>query len=84
MLDHVASWYRARDLLVSQVVRYIKGESVIHIVRRYMARKRSYVGHIFGQEGTLYPPCTREEEVIRNYIRHQGREDRRIDQLNLM
>ena len=69
---------------VSQVVGYIKGKSAIHIARHYAERKRNFVGQHFWARGYFVSTVGRDEEVIRNYIRHQEEEDRRIDQLNLM
>jgi putative transposase len=69
---------------VSQVVGYIKGKSAIHIARTYAERKRSFVGHHFWARGYFVSTVGRDEEVVREYIRHQETEDRRIDQLNLM
>ncbi len=69
---------------VSQVVGYLKGKSAIHIARVYAERKRNYVGQHFWARGYFVSTVGRDEEVIREYIRHQEREDRRIDQLKLM
>lgn len=69
---------------VSQVVGYIKGKSAIHIARVYLERKRNYVGQHFWARGYFVSTVGRDEAVIREYIRHQEREDRRIDQLNLV
>ncbi|MGI9336456.1 MAG: IS200/IS605 family transposase, partial [Gammaproteobacteria bacterium] len=69
---------------VSQVVGYIKGKSAIHIARRYSERKRGFVGQHFWARGYFVFTVGRDEQVIREYIRHQEREDRRIDQLKLM
>ena len=69
---------------VSQVVGFIKGKSAIHIARVYSERKRNYVGQHFWARGYFVSTVGRDEEVIREYIRHQEREDRRVDQLNLM
>ncbi len=69
---------------VSQVVGFIKGKSAIHIARVYSERKRNYVGQHFWARGYFVSTVGRDEEVIREYIRHQEREDRRIDQLKLM
>ena len=68
---------------VAQVVGYIKGKSAIHIARSYMERKRNFVGQHFWARGYFVSTVGRDEAVIRNYIRHQEAEDRRIDQLNL-
>ncbi|MCP5410320.1 MAG: IS200/IS605 family transposase [Chromatiaceae bacterium] len=69
---------------VSQVIGFIKGKSAIHIARVYGGRKRNYVGQHFWARGYFASTVGRDEEVIREYIRHQEAEDRRIDQLKLM
>ena len=69
---------------VSQVVGYIKGKSAIHIARTYLGRKRNYVGHHFWARGYFASTVGRDEQVIREYRRHQEAEDRRIDQLQLI
>jgi len=69
---------------VSQVVGYIKGKSAIHIARNYFGRQRNYVGQHFWARGYFASTVGRDEEVIREYIRHQEKEDRRVDQLKLM
>lgn len=69
---------------VSQVVGYIKGKSAIHMARVYGERKRSFVSQHFWARGYFVSTVGRDEEVIRNYIRHQEQEDRRLDQLNLL
>ena len=69
---------------VSQVVGFIKGKSAVHIARTYQVRKRNYVGQHFWARGYFASTVGRDEQVIREYIRHQEAEDRRIDQLQLM
>lgn len=69
---------------VSQVIGFIKGKSAIHIARMYAGRKRNYVGQHFWARGYFASTVGRDEQVIREYIRHQEAEDRWIDQLNLM
>ena len=69
---------------VSQVVGFIKGKSAIHIARRYAGRKQNYVGQHFWARGYFASTVGRDEQVIRNYIRHQEDEDRRVDQMKLM
>jgi len=68
---------------VSQVVGYIKGKSAIHLARVYGERKRNFVGQHFWARGYFVSTVGRDEEVIREYIRHQEEEDKRIDQMNL-
>ena len=69
---------------VSQVVGYIKGKSAIPIARTYFGRQRNYVGQHFWARGYFASTVGRDEKVIREYIRHQEKEDRRIDQLDLV
>lgn len=69
---------------VAQVVGYIKGKSAIHIARTYVGRDRNFVGQHFWARGYFVSTVGRDEQVIREYIRHQEKEDRRIDQLKLM
>ncbi len=69
---------------VSQVVGYMKGKSAIHIARTYLGRKKNYVGQHFWARGYFASTVGRDEQVIRDYIRHQEAEDRRVDQLQLM
>jgi putative transposase len=69
---------------VSQVVGFIKGKSAIHIARMYAGRKQNYVGQHFWARGYFASTVGRDEQVIRNYIRHQEEEDRRVDQMKLM
>ncbi|MBL3529700.1 MAG: IS200/IS605 family transposase [gamma proteobacterium endosymbiont of Lamellibrachia anaximandri] len=69
---------------VAQVVGFIKGKSAIHIARTYADCKRNYVGQHFWARGYFVSTVGRDEKVIREYIKHQEAEDRRVDQLNLM
>jgi len=68
---------------VSQVIGFIKGKSAIHIARTYAGRKRNYVGQHFWARGYFVSTVGRDEQVIREYIRHQEKEDHRVDQLQL-
>ena len=69
---------------VSQVVGFIKGKSAIHIARLYAGRKQNYVGQHFWARGYFASTVGRDEQVIREYIRHQEKEDRRVDQMQLV
>ena len=68
---------------VSYVVGYIKGKSAIHIARTYGERRRNFVGQHFWARGFFVSTVGREEAVIREYIRKQEQEDKRLDQMNL-
>ena len=69
---------------VSQVIGFIKGKSAIHIARVYHGKRRNYVGQSFWARGYFVSTVGKDEEVIRNYIRHQEKEDHRVEQLNLV
>jgi len=69
---------------VSQVVGFIKGKSAIHLARVYGERKRNFIGQHFWARGYFVSTVGRDEEVIREYIRHQEREDERLEQMNLL
>jgi putative transposase len=68
---------------VSQVVGYIKGKSAIYIARTFGGRKRNFSGQHFWARGYWVSTVGRDEEAIRDYIRQQEAEDRRVDQLIL-
>jgi len=68
---------------VSQVVGFIKGKSAIHLARVYGERKQNFVGQNFWARGFMVSTVGRNEAVIRDYIRNQEEEDKRLDQLKL-
>jgi putative transposase len=68
---------------VSQVVGYIKGKSAIQLARVYSEKKRNFTGQSFWARGYFVSTVGRDEELIRNYIRHQEVEDERLEQLGL-
>src|SRR5262245_30609654 len=65
---------------VAQVIGYIKGKSAIHVARTFMERKRNFVGQNFWAREYFVSTVGRDEAVIREYIKHQEAEDRRVDQ----
>ncbi|NKB63906.1 MAG: IS200/IS605 family transposase [Gammaproteobacteria bacterium] len=69
---------------VSQVVGFIKGKSAIHIARTYSGRSKNYVGQHFWARGYFVSTVGRDEQVIRDYIRHQEKADRRQDQQSFL
>jgi putative transposase len=84
MLDHVHIMISIPPkYAVSQVVGYIKGKSAIHLARVYGERKRSFVGQSFWARGYFVSTVGRDEETIREYIRNQEHEDKKLDQMNL-
>ena len=68
---------------VSQVVGFIKGKSAIHLAGVYGERKRNFVGQHFWARGYFVSTVGRDEAVIREYIKKQEHEDRRLEQMNL-
>jgi putative transposase len=84
MVDHVHMLISIPPkYAVSGVVGYIKGKSAIHIARTYGERKRNFVGQHFWARGYFVSTVGRDEAMIRDYIRHQEKEDERVDQLNI-
>jgi putative transposase len=69
---------------VSNVIGYIKGKSAMHIARTFGERKRNFVGQHFWARGYFVSTVGRDEGVIREYIRNQEQEDKRLDQLSLI
>ena len=60
-----------------------KGKSAIQLARVYGERKRNFTGQSFWARGYFVSTVGRDEEVIRNYIQNQEREDERLEQLGL-
>ena len=68
---------------VAQIVGFIKGKSAISIARTYFGRRKNFTGQSFWPRGYYVTTVGRDEEVVRNYIKHQDAEDYRVDQLDL-
>jgi REP-associated tyrosine transposase len=68
---------------VAQVVGFIKGKAAIHMARTFMGRRKNYTGHHCWARGYYVSTVDRDEAVIREYIRTQEAEDRRLDQMDL-
>ena len=85
MMDHVHMMISIPPKYsVAQVIGYIKGKSAIHIARTFGERKRNFVGQHFWARGYFVSTVGRDEGVIREYIRRQEHEDKRLDQLRLV
>ena len=67
---------------VSLVVGFIKGKSAISVARNYAGRRKNFTGQKFWA-GYYVSRVGRDEETVRNYIKHQEEEDKRIEQLDL-
>jgi len=68
---------------VSQTIGYLKGKSAIQIARTYMGRKKNFTGQHFWARGYFVSTVGADEETIRDYIKRQENEDRRLDQLSI-
>ena len=68
---------------VAQVVGYIKGKSAIHIARNYLGHRRNFTGEQFWARGYHVSTVGRDETAIREYIKSQEAEDRRLEQLSM-
>jgi len=67
---------------VAQVIGFIKGKSAIHLARVYGGRKQNFVGQSFWARGYFVSTVGRDEALVREYIRTQEEEGKRLDQLN--
>jgi REP-associated tyrosine transposase len=84
LLDHVHMMIAIPPkYAVSQVVGYIKGKSAIHVAREYSESRRNFVGQHFWARGYFVSTVGRDEQLIREYIRQQEAEDKRLDQMQL-
>ena len=68
---------------VSQVIGYIKGKSAIYIARNFSGRRQNFVGQHFWARGYYVSTVGGDENALREYIRKQEAEDRRLDQLEM-
>jgi len=68
---------------VSQVIGYIKGKSAIHIARSYSGKKQNFTGEHFWARGYYVSTIGKDEQMIKEYVKRQQDEDKRIDQMQL-
>jgi len=68
---------------VSQVVGFIKGKSAIYIARTYVGQRKNFTGQHFWARGYYVSTVGIDEELIREYIQSQDKEDQRLDQLKI-
>ena len=69
---------------VAQVVGFMKGKSAIHIARVCLGQRKNYNGMHFWARGYYVSTVGADEEVIRNYIRNQEKEDQKLEALTGM
>src|SRR5688500_13923133 len=62
-----------RSISVSYVVGYIKGKSAISITRKFMGKAKNFAGENFWERGYFVSTLELDEEMVRAYIRHQGK-----------
>jgi putative transposase len=85
MPDHVHLLLRVPPKYsVSNVVGIIKGKSAIHIARVYAGRRRNFVGQHFWARGYWVSTVGKNEAAVREYIQNQEKEDKRLEQLELV
>jgi len=66
---------------VCEVVGFMKGKSAIYIARTFMGKRKNFSGENFWARGYFVSTVGRDEKTIREYIRNQEKEDKRLDQL---
>ena len=84
MIDHVHMCSNIPSKhSVSNVVGYIKGKSAIAIAHHFGGRQRNFTGEVFWARGYFVSTVGLDEEMVREYIRNQEKEDERYDQMKL-
>ena len=68
---------------VAQVIGFIKCKSAIHIARNFMGHRKNFTGQHFWARGYYVSTVGRNEAIVREYIKQQAQEDRRLDQLSM-
>jgi putative transposase len=68
---------------VAQVIGFIKGKSAIQIARTYMGQRKNFTGQHFWARGYFVSTVGTDEQTVREYIKRQETEDRRLDQLRI-
>ena len=67
---------------VAQVIGYIKGKSAIWIART-CGRRKNFIGQNFWARGYYVTTAGLDEETVRDYIKKQEDEDKKLDQLKM-
>ena len=68
---------------VSNVVGFIKGKSAISIARTFRGKSKNFTGENFWARGYFVSTVGLDEEMVRNYMREQEREEEHYEQLSL-
>lgn len=67
---------------ISHIVGFLKGKSALHVAQKFGGR-RKYRGYHFWARGYFVSTVGCNEEVVRQYIRNQEKEDKRLEQQSL-
>ena len=68
---------------VANTVGFLKGKSAIRIFRDYLQVKRNFIGRHFWARGYCVSTVGLDEQMIREYIKNQEREEKRQEQMRL-
>jgi len=60
---------------------FLKGQSSIWVAQNMANKQRNFVGHKLWARGDFVSTVGIKEKVIRAYIEHQEKEDKRLDDL---
>ena len=70
-------------LAVSNVVGFLKGKSAISIARTFKGKQRNFNGEAFWARGYFVSTVGLDENMVREYIRNQEKQDVERDQMKL-
>ena len=83
MLDHVHMLIAIPPKYsVAHIVGFLKGKTALNVANRY-ARKRQYKGYHFWARGYFVSTTGYNEQVVRQYIRNQEKQDKALDYQDL-
>ena len=68
---------------VANTVGFLKGKSAIRIHREFFGQKRNFTGRHFWAKGYCVSTVGLDEQTIREYIRNQEAEEKRVEQMQL-
>ncbi|MFT7374064.1 MAG: putative transposase [Oleiphilaceae bacterium] len=68
---------------VSTVVGFLKGKSAISIAKNFKGRQRNFNGEAFWARGYYVLTVGLDEDMVKEYIRNQEKNDVHQDQLNI-
>ena len=68
---------------VANTVGFLKGKSAIRIHREFFGQKRNFTGRHFWAKGYCVSTVGLDEQTIREYIRNQEAEEKRVEQMEL-